>query len=255
MGSPLLTLVAQQALLLPQSLWTQQTVGGPEQRPLMLVIGTGLVALLLTVLLGVAAEGARTVAHEGGHAMMVVLLGGAIGEVRVNRGGGGWTLHHGVTGLSRLVVTLAGYLGPSLFGLLAALLLTAAEPAAVLWASLVLLVLLLITVRGVFGWTVVLGAGALFYLGARYGSEWAQTMLAFTWTWFLLIGGVQDAVGLSRIRGTIRSRGGKDTDSDAAALRAMTFIPAALWVGVFLVGTIAALLIGASLLIGSPVPS
>jgi len=83
-------------------------------------------------------------------------------------------------------------------------------------------------------------------LGQNPAGKDVQTLFAYTWTWFLLVGGFRHVLEFRRIR----PRGGKDSDSDAAVLRKMTFLPAPLWVGFFWIATFAALLYGGGILLG-----
>ncbi|OLB80588.1 MAG: hypothetical protein AUI14_06100 [Actinobacteria bacterium 13_2_20CM_2_71_6] len=105
---------------------------------------------------------------------------------------------------------------------------------------------MLLQIGNVFGAVVVIATGGLLFLVIRYGSRDVQTLFAYTWTWFLLVGGFRHVLEFRRIR----PRGGKDSDSDAAVLRKMTFLPAPLWVGFFWIATFAALLYGGGILLG-----
>src|SRR4051794_34396111 len=92
-----------------------------------------------------------TVAHEGGHALIGMVLFQRVGKVRLRPDGSGETGFGHIPWLFDLFVTLAGYLGPSMFGLLAVPLLLHAGAPAVLWTSLAFLLLMLLVVRGWFG--------------------------------------------------------------------------------------------------------
>lgn len=215
-----------------------------------LAVGTGMLALVLVVLLRSVLGHAWTAAHEGGHAMFVVVLGGHVAGVRLERDHGGVTSHSGVGGLDRFFVTLAGYLGPSMFGLLGAALLESGETRPVLVTALVLLGLLLVTIRNVFGALVVCGLGGLIWFTLQSTSTGVQDVVAFTLVWFMLLGGVVDVAVLSGIRQGLRESGERDTDSDVAKLARMTLLPGALWMLFLFTATFAALLLGAALLTG-----
>jgi hypothetical protein len=93
-----------------------------------------------------------------------------------------------------------------------------AEPAGVLWTTLVLLVV--------------------------------SVVVAFTWAWCLLGGGVHNGVELHTIRRRDRAAGLRDYSSDAYKLRQLTFLPALFWVAVFVTGSLAALVLGGRILLG-----
>jgi hypothetical protein len=216
-----------------------------------LIVGAGAVALLLTVMLGALGHSIVTLAHEGAHALAVVLLGGRVREVRLNElGGGGHTASDGIRGLADFLFTLVGYFGPSLLGLLLAVMLNETEPIATLWLTVLLLGLLLVAVRGITANLLILLVGAAFGVAIRYAGDDLQVFIAYTWTWFLLLGGVGGAFRLVTARRNRRAAGQRDTMSDAYRLRRLTWTPASLWVAVFIIGTTAALLLGARLLLG-----
>jgi hypothetical protein len=220
------------------------TLAPPRHSP-VLVLGTGLLALVLALFTWPIMKHTITLAHEGGHALFVKLSGGTVESVKVNRGTSSGTSFAGLGGLGRFVSALAGYLGPSLFGLAGAVLLTRGRTVAVLWLSLAFLALMMLVVANLFGAVVLVGTGGLLVLAARYATGEAQTVAAYTWVWFLLIGGFLHVLDFRRERAK-----GPDTGSDAVQLRRMTYLPAPLWVGFFWLATLAALLYGAAVLLG-----
>lgn len=138
-----------------------------------------------------------TVAHEGGHAMFGVLFGQKVEGVRLDRGGGGVTdFPPKMPWLADLVITLAGYLGPSALGLGGVFLLRRGHPEWVLWASLGLLFLILIKLRNPLGFVTVIGTGVVLYWVASRWAAPAQLAFGYCWVWFLLIGGVRTITGL-----------------------------------------------------------
>ncbi len=226
------------------SVLAEPATSAPHHSP-VLVLGTGLLALALGLVTWPIMKHTITLAHEGGHALFASLSGGTVDSVKVNRGISSATKVAGVGPLGRFLTALAGYLGPSLFGLAGALLLTGGRTVAVLWLSLLFLALMMLVVANLFGAVVLVGTGGLLFLAARYATGEAQTVAAYTWVWFLLIGGFLHVLDFRRERAK-----GPDTGSDAVALRAMTFLPAPLWVGFFWLATLAALLYGAAILLG-----
>lgn len=211
----------------------------PAGHSTTLVLGTGLAALLLAVPAWPVTKHAITAAHEGGHALMAFITGGKVSSVTLKPDGTGQT---GVsTGtLGGILAALAGYLGPSLFGLFGVLLLGGGRPVIVLWVSLVFLALLLLQIRlrDLFGVVVVVLTGGLMFVTVRYAGDSVRTPVAYGWTWFLLIGGVRHV--LAHI----------GSAADATALKKMTRIPALLWRWLFLVVTSVALLWGGGVLLG-----
>jgi hypothetical protein len=218
-----------------------------------LAIGSGLLALLLNVLFGALGHRTVTLAHEGAHAVAILLLGGTVKAVRLGEAGG-QTEPDGIGGIALFPIALIGYFGASLLGLFFAAVLNSADPLAVLWVTVILLALLLVAIRGFYGTVQVWLVGGVFGLAIRYGSESLQTWTAYTWTWFLLLGGVSAAFRLHTARQSDRNAGQRDTRSDAYRLRSLTYTPAVLWVAIFILGTIIALLVGALMLLGIPVP-
>jgi hypothetical protein len=221
----------------------------PHPSATMIVL-TGLLAAFLVLVVWPVVTHSMTLAHEGAHALVASLFGKGIEHIKVHRDGGGATRpKSGAGGMALFGIGLVGYLGPSLFGLLGALLLRAGQPVVVLWISLVFLAIMLLQLANMFGRLAVLLTGAVIFLFARYGSTGAQTVFAFTWIWLLLIGGFRDAIGLSQVRRKIREAKKKDDSSDAFQLRKLTYVPATLWVGFFFLATLAALVLGGTILI------
>ena len=214
---------------------------GEIQTPLSAVASV-LIGLLALGVVGVQAiwEIARyadTIAHEGMHAVTGSALGRKVRGVELRGNGDGMTdLSPGGTGGSILIV-FAGYLGPSVFGLGAAKLIEVGHSVAVLWLTLLLLVLLLFVLRNVFAYVPVLIVGTLLFLIARYASVGTETAVAYAVAWFLLLSGVRKVL----YRGT--------GAGDAAILAGITHIGRGFWVLLWLLGTIAAVAIGGSLLV------
>ena len=132
------------------------------------------------------------VEHEGAHAAAMLLVGGTVKSITVNEQLGGETRRGDYEDIT-VIPWVAGYSGPPLFGLLGAALLVHGSATAVLWVYLFLQGLLLVALRNVFGFLIALGLGALLYLTVTYGSSAAQTIVACTWVWILLVGGVVHA--------------------------------------------------------------
>jgi hypothetical protein len=205
-----------------------------------------LAASLLLALVSVAAvaPGAWLVtrhitvmAHEGAHATMGSAVGHKIDgiEFKLNANGATYTGPGG--GLSNFAITFAGYLGPSAFGIGAAELIKSGHIVAVLWVGLAALVAIMFMMRRSFGViTVILAIVTLFGL-AGFATAGVQVATAYLIAWFLLISSIRII--------TIR---GKDA-GDAGKLSRMTRVPAGFWSRVWLVGSVAALVFGATLLL------
>ncbi len=187
---------------------------------------------------------AITAAHEGAHGLAALLTG------RRQRG---ITLQPRHLGARTLAWAHArnwpdpddggGYPGPALLGLGAAALLSLGHAAAVLWSSLVLLALLLLQVRNVWGgvddprprWRDVLGR----VVGCA-GDPIARRLRRH-----VVPAPRGAAVGVgARAPAPPRTRG-----SDADALARLTPLPAGRGVGAFLASTLGALWVGGGLLL------
>jgi Peptidase M50B-like len=175
-------------------------------------------------------------AHEGAHAVTGLLFGSVNGiELRAN--GTGATDISTATGLRAFPVVLAGYLGPSAFGLGAAKLIELSYTTVVLYGLLFLLFILLIGLRWSFGLITVLLAGGIVFGIARYTPMVVQVTTAYLITWLLLLSGVRRVLEVG-----VRS-------DDGGELRAMTYLPGALWFVLWLAATLAAAVEGFRLLV------
>ena len=171
---------------------------GQTQPPLPgeAVVIIGLVALVAVVVqeIWVLLQHANTIAHEGAHAIAVSAMGRTVRSVQLQANGDGLTAWNSGGGAGNVVILFVGYLGPSVFGLGAAKLIEIGHSVAVLWLTLLLLVLLLFVLRNWFAFVPVLLIGGLIYLVARYGSVGANAVLAYVVAWFLLISGVREVL-------------------------------------------------------------
>ena len=178
-----------------------------------------------------------TMAHEGAHALVSWAFGGKVKSVTMQSDGSGLTNVAFAGNIGRFLGLFVGYVGPSAFGLAAAKLISTGHIVAVLWLALLLLAIMLITVRNFFALCVVLVTGLLLYLFARHAKIAAQTVLAYTITWFLLLSGLWHVLRYD----------GRQGDAPKAAER--THLPSWLWVGVWQLGAAVALVVGAKLLL------
>jgi hypothetical protein len=177
-------------------------------------------------------------AHEGAHATIGSAMGRKITRMEFNFSGDGGTFHEGQPGtLNRFPVTFIGYLGPSAFGIGAAELIRVGHIIAILWIGLAGLVPILYLARKSIGVILVIAAFVALLLLLRAGSENAQVVTAYAVTWFLLMSGVR-----------IVTDHGKGA-ADAGTLNEMTGLPRGFWPPFWLVGSVAALIFGATLLL------
>ena len=228
-------------------------LGAQPDPPGLLVLVTAVTALAVVAFrpLWRIARNAITIAHEGGHALVALLTGRKLRGIRLEFDTSGLTLSAGrPTGPGMMFTLLAGYIAPSLVGLGGAWLLGGNRITLLLWVAVVLLLLMLINIRNVFGAVSVLVTGAIVFAVSWYATPQVQAAFAYVGVWFLLIGGVRPVFELQKLR----SRG-RMPESDADQLAGVTHVPALFWVGVFLVVDLAALVTGAFLLAGQWLPA
>ncbi|MFF5293968.1 M50 family metallopeptidase [Paractinoplanes globisporus] len=232
-------------------LW-DKLLGAQPDPPGLLVLLTALAGLLAVSFRPVwrIARNAVTIAHEGGHALMALLTGRRLRGIRLEFDTSGLTLSSGrPTGPGMVLTLLGGYIAPSLVGVLGAWLLGGNRITLLLWLAVVLLLLMLINVRNLFGVISLVVTGAIVFVVSWFASAQIQAIFAYAGVWFLLFGGVRPVFELQSLR-----RRGRMPDSDADQLAHITHVPALFWVGVFLVVDLAALVIGAFLLAGQWLP-
>ncbi|WNV77736.1 M50 family metallopeptidase [Geodermatophilus sp. DSM 44513] len=181
-----------------------------------------------------------TIAHEGAHGLVALAAGRRLAGIRLHSDTSGLTVSAGrPTGIGMVLTCAAGYPGPALFGLGAAALLAAGHAALLLWALLALLALLLVQIRNWYGLWAVLATGAVVLAVTGWLPPAGQAAFAAAVTWFLLLAAPKTVLELQRAR---RRRAAPDSDADQLAR--LTRLPAVLWVGVFLLVDVGALLLG-----------
>src|ERR1700689_4858089 len=155
----------------------------------------GLAALIVVTIprLWAPVEHFSAISREGAPSLLAVIVGLTVTEIILNRHSTGKTTIAG-EGLRAILVLLIGYLGPSLFGLGAARLISLGDPVTVLWLIVILLVLLLFLLSRSFGMFSVPAAIALFYLILRYTHAGTEVIIAYGLAWLLLLSGVRTAV-------------------------------------------------------------
>jgi peptidase M50B-like protein len=228
-------------------------LGAQPDPPGLLVLVTAVIALVVVAYrpLWRVARNAVTIAHEGGHALIALLTGRKLRGIRLEFDTSGLTLSAGrPTGPGMMFTLLGGYIAPSLVGLAGAWLLGGNRITLLLWLTVLLLLLMLINIRNVFGVVSLLITGAIVFAVSWFASAQVQAVFAYVGVWFLLFGGVRPVFELQ----SLRSRG-RMPESDADQLAHVTHVPALFWVGVFLLVDLAALVVGAFLLAGQWLPA
>lgn len=201
----------------------------------------GAVALALVLLAWPLVRLLVTVCHEAGHAVVATLVGRKLSGIRVHSDTSGLTTSRGRPSGPGMVATLfAGYPAPSAVGIGAAALAGAGYAVGLLWLIVVLLALMLLKLRNLYGAVVVLATGVLVGVFSWYATPTVAGWLAHGIAWLLLLAAPRPAVELLF---------SKAPGSDAAQLAALTHAPRVLWILVWLALTVAALVLGASWLL------
>jgi hypothetical protein len=212
-----------------------------------IVVLTGLGALLAVSLDRVwrPARTVITIVHEAGHALVALATGRRLTSITLHSDTSGLTVSVGPTTGPGMVATLAaGYLAPSLLGLVGVAVLADGLVTIALWVAAILLVLMLTMVRNWYGAAAVLLTAAALGLIGWYAPAQAQAAFGHAATWFLLIGGVRPVGELQRQR-----HRGYAGYSDADQIGRLTGTPGLLWVTLFGLFTLAALGLGGWLLL------
>jgi hypothetical protein len=231
-------------------LWDR--VSGTQPVPPVWVIAvSGAIAVLIVATAGLwrVARNSITIAHEGGHALASVLSGRRLDGIRLHSDTSGVTYSKGKrTGPAVVLTLLAGYLAPSLLGAGAAWLLAAHHVTAMLWLLLALLAATFLAIRNAYGVLAVLVTAAAVLAVTWLATAAVQAAFGYTAAWFLLLGGVRAVLELQGHRRLSRRRG-QVSSSDADQLGGLTGVPGGVWVAVFALVCVAALVLGTRLLI------
>jgi hypothetical protein len=204
-----------------------------------------------------------TIAHESGHAVASLLSGRRLEGIRLHADTSGETVSRGRRSGPGIVVTaLAGYVTPPLLGAAAAVLLATHRVTLLLSLFLLLLVGTLLMVRNWYGGLAVLLTGGSLFAVIWLAGPALRAAFAYGVVWFLLFGGIRPVAELARTRTRgvplppgrrlAAGRAAMGT-SDADQLAALTRIPRGLWVTLFALVAVAALVAGARLLVPWPV--
>jgi Peptidase M50B-like len=212
---------------------------------LVLATGAGALVAVVVDVIWLRARHVVTIVHEGGHALTAVLTGRRLTGIKLHSNTSGLTLSVGrPTGPGMVATAAAGYLSPSVVGLIGVVLLAFEQVTIMLWAGTVVLVLMLVMVRNLYGALALVVTGAAVVGVSLFTEPEVQAAFAYAMTWFLLLGAVRPVNELRKQR---RRQPGANTDADTLAR--ITPLPASGWVAVFGLGTLAALGGGAYLLL------
>ncbi|MDT0303197.1 M50 family metallopeptidase [Streptomonospora wellingtoniae] len=220
------------------------TVQAPP--PTWLIVAAGVAALVVVVTRGPwrLARNVVTIAHEGGHAVVALLSGRQLTGIRLHSDTSGVTVSRGKPrGPGMIMTVAAGYITPSIVGLLAILLLVSNRITALLWMSVLVLAAMLLLIRNVYGVVSVVGTGAVVFLVSWFTPAEVQAAFAYFFTWFLLLAGVRPVIELQAQR-----RRQPSPESDADQLHRLTGLPGILWVVFFGVVNVAVTATGVWLL-------
>ncbi|MET0693635.1 MAG: M50 family metallopeptidase [Propionibacteriaceae bacterium] len=202
------------------------------------------VVLVVTPTLWPLTRLAVTITHEGAHAFVAVLAGRRLQGIRLHSDTSGVTVSRGrASGPGMVAMLAAGYLGPAVVGVGAALMLGAGFSLGLLWCYVLLLALMLLQIRNFYGFAVVVGAGVAMAAISWFLSAPAQSAIAYLITWVLLVAAPKPVVELARQR-----RRGHAGHSDADQLARLTRVPGTLWTVLFLLANLVGLVVGAVLL-------
>jgi Peptidase M50B-like len=236
-----------------QELWDR--IAGTQPVPPSWVVAASAVVALIAVL-GARpwhlARNAITIAHEGGHALVSVLTGRRLDGIRLHSDTSGVTYSKGrPTGPGIVLTSAAGYVTPPLLGAGAAWLLAAHHVTATLWLLLVLLAATFLAIRNAYGALAVLVTAGAVLAASWLASAAVQAAFGYAAAWFLLLGGVRPVIELMTQRH--RDSRGRAGISDADRLARLTGVPGGVWAALFLLVSVAALILGARLLVAGAV--
>ena len=218
----------------------------PTPAPVMVALAAALAAaLVLPHAVWPYTRMLVTIIHEGAHGVAALLTGRRLQGIRLHSDTSGLTVSSGrPTGPGMVVMLMAGYLGPALVGLVAVGLLIAGHSLGLLWVFVILLAVMSLQIRNLYGFALVVGCAAVLILVSWYLPPPMQSGLAYVLTWTFLLAAPKPVMELIRQR-----RHARTPHSDVDQLARLTRIPASLWAGGFLVVNCAGLVLGAVLLV------
>lgn len=239
--TPLATLWPMDWREIPYEIWRRSVEVQPTP-DWQIIAALGVVALVVAASpLWPMVRMLATITHEGGHALIALLTGRRLTGIKLNRDTSGVTLSRGRPGGAGMVATLlAGYPAPALTGLAAALLLGSGRAVGMLWLAVLLLGVLLLLMRNLYGIVVVVGLGAAVAALTWTLPEVWLSWIAYGVCWVLLWSAPRPIIELARH---------PERGSDVDQLARLTRVPRILWLSLFGVVTVAAVGLGVWLLL------
>lgn len=225
----------------------REVLSTQEEPERWIVLGAAVLALAAVLFTPVwrVARNVVTIAHEGGHALVALLSGRRLTGIRLHSDTSGVTVSRGrPTGPGMVLTVFAGYVAPSLIGLLGIVMLMSDRITALLWLSLAVLAAMLLMIRNIYGVVSVVATGAAVFLVSWFTPSEVQGAFAYLFIWFLLFAGVRPVFELQSQR-----RRRPSPQSDADQLARLTGVPGTLWVGVFALVNLAVTALGVWLLL------
>src|SRR6266496_3229753 len=170
------------------------------QTPGVITLVAGGLVLLVVLAGGTPWRFARnviTIVHEAGHALAAVVVGRRLQGIKLHSDTSGVTVSRGKPeGPGMAFTAMAGYMAPSVLGMLFASLLGADLVTGVLVLIALLLLGVLVMVRNAYGVFAVVASAGVLALVALVAPQQVQAPFAYLVTWFLLLGGVRPVVEL-----------------------------------------------------------
>lgn len=223
------------------SIWTSSLTRVPPLNADWIVVWAvvAVAAVAINPVWGLA-RNAITMAHEGGHALVALIMGRRLKAIHLHSDTSGVTVSSGkASGPGILLTTFAGYCAPALWGLGCAALVSYGYATGALWLLVVLLLLMLTRIRNGYGLMALLVTLSLVVGISWWGTANLRTGAAYLLAWFLLIGTIRPLFELQCQRVT-----GRAANSDADQLAEGTGIPGIVWVMFWLVVALGALWFG-----------
>jgi hypothetical protein len=233
-------------------LW-HEVVGTQADPPRWQIIGAGAAALVAVAPRPVwrLTRNAVTIAHEGGHALVAIASGRTLTRILLHSDTSGVTVSKGRRdGPGMAATAFAGYATPPLLGLGAAALVAGGAVPTMLGLAIMVLLGTLVLIRNVYGVASVVLTGGIVVVVIAYGSPAVQYGFACFVTWFLIVGGLKTVLEVQQKRA-----GRRAADSDPDQLERLTGVPAGIFVAMFaLIGLLALIFSGNLLLSWPPLP-
>ncbi len=221
-------------------LWRRALSVQPAESTLTVAV-IAAVALVVVLFGWPLVRGLVTICHEAGHAVVALLVGRRLSGIKLHSDTSGLTLTRGKPSGAGMVATLfAGYPAAAVVGLGAAWLAGAGYAAGLLWALVVLLALMLLKIRNLYGLWVVVATAVAIGVTTWFAPPFVISWLALGVAWLFLLAAPRPVLEVARNR---------NPGTDAAHLARISLLPRLGWVGLWLLLTVAALVAGAGWLL------